>query len=491
MIPHSNVPFRRHIQRLPSSQGTAIPTSERSNDRANNSAAAHHHGHVGTPTLSDGELGYATARSTALSSVARNATDMLNQVDSGKYLSAKESGLVVLDAVGKHDAGVGGEFSLTSETLAARSSDCPPIVSSSDPQMTGSRELPNENPDTLFGLHTVYDSDDDKPRHIRQLHAAGEDRSDSDVDDIPLHRCEDDFDDDYDVASSDCGDSSNASSSVAARNLLSPRLSTTSSQSSVSRQQRHSSDDAHAATMASWNSRSAASPFSIFRYFRSSLALSGATSAAPPEAYALSGGNKTAVRKTSRAKSTAAASSSSCLDGASCMSASSSVAAVAPTTKRISKERASPTASDIHGHISTTVAGQALVLRHTPTSAARDGSPAASLGPPAQRLQRRSNSDSAPIASVLERILTGKTQSYSMAKPWTRRVDGGINSQVNGERGDEIYYMGVIDILQLYNFSKRTETMLKSFKHDTTKISSVNAKFYADRFVEFMTEISD
>lgn len=75
-------------------------------------------------------------------------------------------------------------------------------------------------------------------------------------------------------------------------------------------------------------------------------------------------------------------------------------------------------------------------------------------------------------------------------------MDGGINSRLPGasgtpHRGDEIYYVGIIDILQVYNMSKRMETIFKSLKHDSTKISSVNASFYAERFVEFIKENSD
>jgi hypothetical protein len=46
--------------------------------------------------------------------------------------------------------------------------------------------------------------------------------------------------------------------------------------------------------------------------------------------------------------------------------------------------------------------------------------------------------------------------------PWTNRLDRGINSRLtDSKRGDEIYYMGVIDILQQYNSNKFAETMLK------------------------------
>lgn len=46
--------------------------------------------------------------------------------------------------------------------------------------------------------------------------------------------------------------------------------------------------------------------------------------------------------------------------------------------------------------------------------------------------------------------------------PWTSRGDGGINSRLSNERrGDDIYFIGIIDILQQYNASKRMETFFK------------------------------
>lgn len=46
--------------------------------------------------------------------------------------------------------------------------------------------------------------------------------------------------------------------------------------------------------------------------------------------------------------------------------------------------------------------------------------------------------------------------------PWTSRRDGGINSRTPDEkRGEDIYFLGIIDILQQYNASKRMETFVK------------------------------
>ena len=75
--------------------------------------------------------------------------------------------------------------------------------------------------------------------------------------------------------------------------------------------------------------------------------------------------------------------------------------------------------------------------------------------------------------------------------PWTGRIDAGINSCNGDSRGDEIYFVGIIDILQQYNLSKRAENFFKGFSADRNQISAVDAKKYAARFVKFMKENID
>lgn len=73
--------------------------------------------------------------------------------------------------------------------------------------------------------------------------------------------------------------------------------------------------------------------------------------------------------------------------------------------------------------------------------------------------------------------------------PWSSRVDCGINSRLQNEkRGDEIYFLGIIDILQQYNASKRMETFVKGFNNDRAQISSVDSVSYAKRFVAFLRD---
>ncbi len=77
-------------------------------------------------------------------------------------------------------------------------------------------------------------------------------------------------------------------------------------------------------------------------------------------------------------------------------------------------------------------------------------------------------------------------QSHS--NPYTSRDDFGIVS-VSGE-SKEIYFAGVIDILQLYNTRKWGETIMrKAIGNNEHAISCVHPETYAKRFVEFMHKI--
>lgn len=80
----------------------------------------------------------------------------------------------------------------------------------------------------------------------------------------------------------------------------------------------------------------------------------------------------------------------------------------------------------------------------------------------------KDNKDLAMLSREAEKEMMISTRRLTfgpgaaMVHPWTSRVDMGINSRLENERrGDEIYYVGIIDILQQYNASKRAETFFK------------------------------
>ena len=64
--------------------------------------------------------------------------------------------------------------------------------------------------------------------------------------------------------------------------------------------------------------------------------------------------------------------------------------------------------------------------------------------------------------------------------------EGEEEGETATRRGDEIYYIGIIDILQQYDSRKRLENFFKGFMHDPNQISSVDSLKYAKRFISFM-----
>ncbi|KAJ4778437.1 Phosphatidylinositol-4-phosphate 5-kinase family protein [Rhynchospora pubera] len=54
---------------------------------------------------------------------------------------------------------------------------------------------------------------------------------------------------------------------------------------------------------------------------------------------------------------------------------------------------------------------------------------------------------------------------------------------------DVVLYLGIIDILQDYNISKKIEHAYKSFQFDSVSISSVDPDFYSRRFLDFIQTI--
>ena len=67
------------------------------------------------------------------------------------------------------------------------------------------------------------------------------------------------------------------------------------------------------------------------------------------------------------------------------------------------------------------------------------------------------------------------------------RDDGGFRAtHENGEPGEEIYYLGIIDCLTHYGLVKRGEHLWKGMSHDKTQISPIPPRPYGERFLEFM-----
>lgn len=54
---------------------------------------------------------------------------------------------------------------------------------------------------------------------------------------------------------------------------------------------------------------------------------------------------------------------------------------------------------------------------------------------------------------------------------------------------DVVLYLGVIDILQEYNMTKKIEHAVKSLQFDPMTISAVEPKTYSKRFINFLEKV--
>ncbi|KAA8645460.1 1-phosphatidylinositol-4-phosphate 5-kinase [Aspergillus tanneri] len=69
--------------------------------------------------------------------------------------------------------------------------------------------------------------------------------------------------------------------------------------------------------------------------------------------------------------------------------------------------------------------------------------------------------------------------------------DGGFRAtHENGQAGEEIYYLGIIDCLTHYGTVKKIEHFFKGLSHDRTQISPVPPEGYGDRFINFIKGIT-
>ncbi|RAH43354.1 1-phosphatidylinositol-4-phosphate 5-kinase [Aspergillus brunneoviolaceus CBS 621.78] len=69
--------------------------------------------------------------------------------------------------------------------------------------------------------------------------------------------------------------------------------------------------------------------------------------------------------------------------------------------------------------------------------------------------------------------------------------DGGFRAtHENGQPGEEIYYLGIIDCLTHYGMVKKLEHFFKGLSHDRTQISPIPPESYGDRFINFIKGIT-
>lgn len=68
-------------------------------------------------------------------------------------------------------------------------------------------------------------------------------------------------------------------------------------------------------------------------------------------------------------------------------------------------------------------------------------------------------------------------------------IPGKEEKQMFHEVYDVVLYLGIIDILQEYNITKKIEHAYKSIQFDSVSISAVDPTFYSERFLEFIRKV--
>ena len=73
--------------------------------------------------------------------------------------------------------------------------------------------------------------------------------------------------------------------------------------------------------------------------------------------------------------------------------------------------------------------------------------------------------------------------------PWTTYHGGMVYEDAeDGQVGNAVYFVGLIDILQKYNKRKKLENWIKKMKYNKNSISSVPADLYAQRMCDFFED---
>lgn len=69
------------------------------------------------------------------------------------------------------------------------------------------------------------------------------------------------------------------------------------------------------------------------------------------------------------------------------------------------------------------------------------------------------------------------------------QIPGKQEKQMFHEVYDVVLYLGIIDILQDYNMTKKIEHAYKSLHFDSLSISVVDPTFYSRRFLKFIQKV--
>merc|ERR1712025_425206 len=72
--------------------------------------------------------------------------------------------------------------------------------------------------------------------------------------------------------------------------------------------------------------------------------------------------------------------------------------------------------------------------------------------------------------------------------PWTTYHGGMVHEDEEGNIGNEVYFVGIIDVLQKYNKRKKLENWIKKMKYDKLSISAAPPDLYAQRMCDFFED---
>ena len=91
-----------------------------------------------------------------------------------------------------------------------------------------------------------------------------------------------------------------------------------------------------------------------------------------------------------------------------------------------------------------------------------------------------------------EKMPGADSDEYACLPVFNQEWGGYEGKDIHGENNNEIYYFGIIDILQQYNMIKRGENFFKSVLLNMgEKISSMPPFKYAERFIKFIRESTE
>ena len=147
----------------------------------------------------------------------------------------------------------------------------------------------------------------------------------------------------------------------------------------------------------------------------------------------------------------------------------------------------------IHGRVPEQVPGYNIGKVRSARGSAASGSNSGDDSKASGESGDESLEESFNFAEVEESEKRNELEIYQRLPIFNQECGGYFGKTPSGDTNNEIYYFGIIDILQQYNLIKRGENFFKSYftKQGKGKISSVPPLDYAKRFIKFFEDVTD